>query len=249
MHLLQPFNVLLLGTSLALASLSETCRCAENTCTVMACGNPGLNGLPGRDGKDGTKEENGDQGVQVRGQQGFPGKAGPSGSPGIQGPPGQKGQKGDITALDALQRQVTALERNVQALQADLSRHKKILLTQGAMIVGEKIFVSTGQQDTFPNGKALCANAGGALASPKNVNENTALKTIANRNSMYAFLSINDIQTEGRFVYLNGAPVSYTNWKPGEPNDMNNEDCVVLLVDGIWNDISCEHKSLIICEV
>ncbi|XP_061490955.1 mannose-binding protein-like [Rhineura floridana] len=250
MYLLQFFIAVMLGTSLALASVPETSRCETNTCTLMACGNPGLNGLPGRDGKDGLKGEKGDQGVQVKGQQGFPGKAGPPGLPGIAGPSGQKGQKGEATAVDAVQRQVTALERDIQTLQADLTKYKKILWLQGAMRVGGKIFVSTGQQDTFSNGKKMCANAGAVLASPKSAAENTALKEVLKRSSKFAFLDINDIQTEGRFVYLNGAPVGYTNWKQGEPNDHNhNEDCVIVLEDALWNDVGCEFKALIVCEI
>ncbi|XP_060130980.1 mannose-binding protein isoform X2 [Zootoca vivipara] len=212
---LQIFITLMLGTSPALTTASET-----NTCTVMACGNPGIPGLPGRDGKDGAKGEKGDQGVQVRGQQGFPGKAGPPGLPGIAGPPGQKGQNGE-TAVVMLQQ----------------------------VKVGEKFFVSIGEA-TFSNGKRLCENGGAALASPKNAAENAALAEIVKRNSKAVFLDINDIQTEGRFVYLNGAPLRYTNWKQGEPNNYGNkEDCVAVLDDGLWNDLDCERKTLIVCEL
>lgn len=67
MRLLQRLNALVLGTSLALALIASANECEgrEGTCTVMACGNPGLNGLPGRDGKDGTKGEKGDQGKRI----------------------------------------------------------------------------------------------------------------------------------------------------------------------------------------
>uniref|UniRef100_A0A8C6VTT9 C-type lectin domain-containing protein n=1 Tax=Naja naja TaxID=35670 RepID=A0A8C6VTT9_NAJNA len=51
------------------------------------------------------------------------------------------------------------------------------------------------------------------------------------------------------FVYLNGQAVGYTNWKSSEPNNLDNEDCVVLLTDSLWNDIDCDHQTLIICEL
>uniref|UniRef100_A0A8D2JHN5 C-type lectin domain-containing protein n=1 Tax=Varanus komodoensis TaxID=61221 RepID=A0A8D2JHN5_VARKO len=102
---------------------------------------------------------------------------------------------------------------------------------------------------TFSGGKVLCEKAGGALATPRNVAENTALKDIVKRKSEYAFLAINDIQTEGRFVYLDGTPVNYKNWNRGEPNDLDNEDCAILHEDGLWNDIDCARKALIICEI
>ncbi|XP_028584276.1 mannose-binding protein-like [Podarcis muralis] len=241
---LRIFIALMLGTSPALATDSET-----NTCTVMACGNPGIPGLPGRDGRDGPKGEKGDQGVQVRGQQGFPGKAGPPGLPGIAGPPGQKGQKGEMAAITSTQQQLTALEKKIQTLQADLTKYKKIVMLQQVK-VGEKFFVSTGQELTYSNGKRLCENGGAALATPKNAAENAALAEIVKRNSKIVFLGINDIQTEGRFVYVNGAPLSYTNWKQGEPNNSGNkEDCVTIVEDGQWNDLDCERKTLTVCEL
>lgn len=116
------------------------------------------------------------------------------------------------------------------------------------MKVGGKIFVSTGQEDDYSKGKELCAKEGATLASPRNTAENAALQAMV--KSSYAFLDINDQQTEGRFVYLNGAPVTYTNWKTGEPNNHDNdEDCVVIVSNGLWNDLNCQRKSLIICEV
>ncbi|XP_054838741.1 mannose-binding protein-like [Eublepharis macularius] len=250
MYLLQLFTALVVGTSLVCAAAADASRSEANTCTVMACGNPGLNGLPGRDGKDGTKGEKGDQGVGLKGQQGYPGKAGPPGPTGMQGPPGQKGQKGETAATDSLQRRVTALENNLQALQAELNKSKKLVLLQG-LTVGQKTFISTHQQDTFSNGRALCAKAGAAVACPKNAAENTAVQELAKKDSKPAFLDITDTQTEGRFVYPNGSPVGYTNWKKGEPNNYNGvEDCTIILHENAeWNDYNCNSKWLIICEL
>lgn len=120
---------------------------------------------------------------------------------------------------------------------------------QGVTTIGGKTFVSTDQSDNFANGKALCSNAGGALAVATNVAENTALAAMAKRNGKHIFLGMSDLQTEGKFVYLNGQPVRYTKWKSSEPNNLNEEDCVILLPDSQWNDISCDHQTLIICEL
>ncbi|XP_025020909.1 mannose-binding protein-like, partial [Python bivittatus] len=151
-------------------------------------------------------------------------------------------------AVDTVQRQVAALEKTVQTLQAELSRSRKIFTMMGVTTVGGKTFVSTGWSDTFGNGRIFCNSAGGALAAPKSAAENAALTAMVKRNDKHIILSINDLQTEGRFVYLNGETLRYTNWKSEEPNDLKGEDCVVLQVDGLWNDISCNHKALIICE-
>ncbi|XP_060097023.1 mannose-binding protein-like [Heteronotia binoei] len=247
MHLLQLFTVLVVGTSLACAVISQASSSETNTCSVVACGMPGL---PGRDGRDGAKGEKGDQGVGLKGQQGSPGKAGPPGPMGIQGPSGEKGLKGETAAIDPVQNQVTALENKLLALQTEFNKYKNVVLLQG-LTVGQKTFFSTRHHDTFNNGRALCAKAEAAMAGPKNAAENAALHELTKRDSKYAFLAITDTQTEGKFVYANGAPLSYTNWNEGEPNDGNRaEDCATILAEnGRWNDLNCDHKSLIICEL
>ncbi|XP_015263348.1 PREDICTED: pulmonary surfactant-associated protein D-like [Gekko japonicus] len=246
MYLLQLFTALVMGTSLVCVVVSEVSSPETNTCSMVACGIPGL---PGRDGRDGTKGEKGDQGVGLKGYQGSPGKAGPPGPFGMQGPPGEKGQKGERAATDAVQNQVTALENKLQALQAEFNKYKNVVLLQG-LTVGQKTFFSTRRHDTFANGRALCAKAEATMACPKNAAENAAVHELTKRDSKFAYLDITDIQTEGRFVYANGAPLSYTNWKGGEPNNYNGiEDCVIIVPEnGLWNDYNCDQKSLIICE-
>ncbi|XP_077206968.1 mannose-binding protein-like [Paroedura picta] len=246
MYLLQLFMALVVGTSLEDTIVSESSRPETNTCPVMACGIPGL---PGRDGRDGNKGEKGDQGVGQKGQQGSPGKAGPLGPTGMQGSPGAKGQKGETAATDVVQKQVTALENRLQALQAEFNRYKNVVLLQG-LTVGQKAFFSTHQHANFANGRALCAKAEAIMACPKNSAENAAVHELARRDSKIVFLDIADIQTEGRFKYANGELVSYTNWKAGEPNDSGgNEDCVTMYTEnGQWNDYNCNEKALIICE-
>ncbi|XP_048362422.1 mannose-binding protein C [Sphaerodactylus townsendi] len=253
MHLLQLFTALVLGTSLGCAAASEEFRPEANTCPqVITCGNPGLNGLPGRDGRDGAKGEKGDQGVGVRGQQGFPGKAGPPGPVGERGEAGvqgQKGEKGETPATDIFQQQIYALESRFQELHDECNNYKQAVLLQG-MTVGQKTFISTHQHDTFANGRARCAKAGAALACPMNADENAAVQELAKRGAKFAFLNVNDLQTEGLFVYENGKALGYTNWKKGEPNNYGgNEDCVVIIPENAqWNDFNCEQRGLIICE-
>uniref|UniRef100_A0A452RAZ2 C-type lectin domain-containing protein n=1 Tax=Ursus americanus TaxID=9643 RepID=A0A452RAZ2_URSAM len=43
--------------------------------------------------------------------------------------------------------------------------------------------------------------------------------------------------------------LTYSNWKKNEPNNHGSgEDCVILLEDGLWNDISCQASFLAVCE-
>ncbi|XP_003207822.1 mannose-binding protein isoform X1 [Meleagris gallopavo] len=254
MTILQPFSALLLCLSLMMATSSLTTDKPEEkmySCPIIQCSAPAVNGLPGRDGRDGPKGEKGDPGEGLRGLQGLPGKAGPPGLKGEVGPQGVKGQKGErgIVVTDDLQRQITALEAKIRILEDDLIRYKKAMILKDIVNVAKKMFVATGKKDNFEKGKSLCAKAGGMLASPRNEAENTALKDLVSPSSQ-AYIGISDAQTEGKFMYLSGGPLTYSNWKPGEPNNMKNEDCAVIEDSGKWNDLDCSNSNIfIICEL
>lgn len=44
-----------------------------------------------------------------------------------------------------------------------------------------------------------------------------------------SYFGLNDIQTEGLFVNTDSTPVDFTAWNPKEPNNVNEEDCVLML--------------------
>ncbi|NXJ75843.1 MBL protein, partial [Trogon melanurus] len=253
MTLLQPSNAFILWLSLLMVPSSVNMDKPEEktySCPVIQCSAPAVIGLPGRDGRDGPKGEKGEPGEELRGPPGFPGKVGPPGLKGDLGPQGVKGEKGErgIVVADDLQRKVTALETKIQVLEAELNKYKQALILKKIKSIGKKIFVSTGKEDTFANGKSLCEKAGSILASPRNEAENTAVKDLI-APSKQAYIGISDEQTEGRFMYLNGGAVTYSNWKDGEPNNLKNEDCAVIQDSGKWNDVNCLSSNvLIICE-
>ena len=59
---------------------------------------------------------------------------------------------------------------------------------------------------------------------------------------------MHDIEVEGQFMYTDGTEADYFNWRDGQPNNLNNEDCVILLVDGTMNDLSCLRRSNFVCK-
>lgn len=48
-------------------------------------------------------------------------------------------------------------------------------------------------------------------------------------------------------------PVTYSNWQPGQPNNVgSNQDCLLLQYpdnDWTWGDVDCAEKHPFICEV
>nr|XP_006211678.1 mannose-binding protein A-like [Vicugna pacos] len=246
MFLFSSLPVLLLCVVTASSSETKTCEDAQKTCSVVACGIPVTNGTPGRDGRDGPKGEKGEPGQGLRGLQGPPGKMGPPGNVGSPGPLGPKGSKGDRGDSSVAEAKLANLEGQLRRLRSELDHVKKLQVFSLGQKPGKKLYVTNGKKMTFSQVKALCAGFQATVATPRNAEENKAIQDVAQDN---AFLGITDEVTEGHFAYVTGGRITYSNWKSNEPNDHGSgEDCVVLLSDGLWNDISCSASFLAVCE-
>ncbi|XP_077323746.1 uncharacterized protein LOC143958164 isoform X2 [Lithobates pipiens] len=218
-----------------------------------ASGPPGLQGISGPTGAKGERGVNGAPGAP-----GTPGVAGPTGtkgergSSGLAGPQGPKGERGDSTApaIENLKLQVTGLDRRMRDLQSDLEKHGKALsFTKGFARSGDKIYIINGIEATYFDAKSSCAISGGQLASPRTPEENQAIFTLRKQVDKHAFLGINDLQKEGDFRYPSGGTIIYSNWAPGEPNNVGGkEHCVEMRETGKWNDENCTEKRLFVCE-
>ncbi|NWZ01216.1 SFTPA protein, partial [Loxia curvirostra] len=114
--------------------------------------------------------------------------------------------------------------------------------------VGEKILASNGKKADFASALQSCEEAGGTLAAPRNEEENKAVLDIVKEYNQYAYLGIRKGETSGQVKYLDGMPLSYSNWHQHEPNGQGKEKCVEMYTDGTWNDKKCNMYRLTICE-
>uniref|UniRef100_A0A668A7N4 C-type lectin domain-containing protein n=1 Tax=Myripristis murdjan TaxID=586833 RepID=A0A668A7N4_9TELE len=67
------------------------------------------------------------------------------------------------------------------------------------------------------------------------------------------WIGLSDLETEGKWKWLDGSSLSYTYWGPGEPNSDGgkNEDCGEIRFHdrrNRWNDESCGSSNFWICE-
>nr|XP_020040312.1 mannose-binding protein A-like [Castor canadensis] len=240
MILIPSLPLLLLCTVRVSSSELKTCEEAQKTCSVINCS------VPGRDGRDGAKGEKGEPGQGLRGLQGPPGKVGPPGNTGFPGLPGIKGHKGDPGDSSVTETKVANLEREINILKSELEHTKKLLHFSLGKKSGKKFYVTNGEMMPFSKVKSLCRELRATVAAPKDAEENRAIQNVANDN---AFLGITDEVTEGQFMYVTGGRLTYSNWRKDEPNNHGSgEDCVIILKEGIWNDISCSASFLAVCE-
>ncbi|XP_017897961.1 PREDICTED: collectin-46 [Capra hircus] len=223
-------------------------------------GAPGMQGSPGLKGERGAPGEIGAPGragaagpAGAIGPQGPSGARGPPGLKGDRGTPGERGEKGEsgLAEVNALRQRVTILEGHLRRFQNAFSQYKKAVLFPDGQAVREKIFKTAGVVKSYSDAQQLCTEAKGQLASPRSAAENEAVTQLARAHKENAYLSMNDISTEGRFTYPSGEILVYSNWASGEPNNSNDgqpEHCVEIYPEGKWNDIPCSEQRLVICE-
>ena len=83
--------------------------------------------------------------------------------------------------------------------------------------------------------ESTCNSLGGHLVSINSAEENAFLTDILTLQS--AWIGLSDVANEGVFEWSNGQALSYSNWYPGQPNNYNNnQDYVELMNTGYWND-------------
>lgn len=112
-------------------------------------------------------------------------------------------------------------------------------------------FCSSGQ--SFNGAEAICTAKGAHLASINTIMEQqTARSHASGISGADWWIGLSDATSEGAFAWLDGSPVTYTNWEPGEPNDHGSgEDCGEMKVsdNGIWNDVPCGESKPFMCSV
>ena len=99
----------------------------------------------------------------------------------------------------------------------------------------------------FTQAQNYATQLGGYLAVINSQEENDFLVSVADGQF---WLGLTDAGTEGSFHWINGEPLDYQNWAPGEPNNYNgNQDHVFVYSDGTWDDTNGNSEIWVIVEV
>ncbi|XP_060084318.1 perlucin-like [Ylistrum balloti] len=110
------------------------------------------------------------------------------------------------------------------------------------------------QTGSWAEAGSYCRNFNAKLAEPKDEAEfvfirNTIKSRIRVNNEYY--LGGTDICYEGEWIWASTMePITNAHWSPGEPNNyFLKENCMTVLLNGLWNDISCETSLPFVCEI
>jgi hypothetical protein len=108
---------------------------------------------------------------------------------------------------------------------------------------GTSCFLFFGTAKTWTQAKAACDALPGHLAKITSVAQNTIVAQLSLNTD--SFIGATDAATEGTFLWEDGTPLTYMNFRTGEPNNGSGqyqEDCLVLSgkksTDG-WDDRPC----------
>ncbi|XP_051828478.1 low affinity immunoglobulin epsilon Fc receptor isoform X3 [Antechinus flavipes] len=120
---------------------------------------------------------------------------------------------------------------------------------EGWQFFQKKCYFFGKESKTWSQAKFACINLQGRLVSIKSREEQSFLTK--NANNKGCWIGLRDLDIEGEFQWMDGSPLNYTNWSPGEPNNQGQgEDCVAMRpFNGKWNDAYCRgYQDSWICE-
>uniref|UniRef100_A0A8C4UHR9 Macrophage mannose receptor 1 n=1 Tax=Falco tinnunculus TaxID=100819 RepID=A0A8C4UHR9_FALTI len=121
----------------------------------------------------------------------------------------------------------------------------------GWITKGDKQYFFSTEKIPMEKARTFCKSNHGDLATIEDNSERKFLwKSILKNGKLESYLIGLFQNADRQFSWMDGSPVHYAAWAPGEPNfAAGQENCVVLNKrDGLWNDVSCGFSNGYICE-
>uniref|UniRef100_A0A914PM20 C-type lectin domain-containing protein n=1 Tax=Panagrolaimus davidi TaxID=227884 RepID=A0A914PM20_9BILA len=107
----------------------------------------------------------------------------------------------------------------------------------------------------FASAEIECVQNGGHLVSIHDVFTNTLL---AQQGGIYFhestitdfWIGLNNMMPSGNWTWMDGTPLDFTDWAPGEPKNVTGNNCATLSInDGYWRSENCFKTKPYICKV
>merc|ERR1712013_752178 len=132
------------------------------------------------------------------------------------------------------------------ANQAQCSQASQVC-EAGYTALGKKCLKMMDKPANYLAALTTCISMGSSLASIESMAEQEIVYSMA--GSTGAWLGLTDFLDEGVFSWVDGTAVGFTNWRGGQPNNINNnQHCVWMTGSGVWDDIACKESRYFICQ-
>ncbi|XP_041534183.1 low affinity immunoglobulin epsilon Fc receptor isoform X4 [Microtus oregoni] len=140
------------------------------------------------------------------------------------------------TASDSLEK----LQEEVAKLRIEMLLSKGVTCStcpKNWLHFQQKCYYFGNDSKRWIQARFTCSDLKGRLVSIHSQEEQDFLMKHTNKDS---WIGLRDLNVEGEFIWMDGSPVGYSNWSPGEPNNAGQgEDCVMMRGSGQWNDAFC----------
>ncbi|CAN9497611.1 unnamed protein product [Ophioblennius macclurei] len=150
--------------------------------------------------------------------------------------------------ISSLTEERNQLNANLTKMSEYISRLEMECPTGWDKFNGSCYFVSA-TLGTWDEGREDCKQRGADLVVIESSEESKFLSK--NKDS---WIGLNDREEEGVWKWVNGAPLTFTDWEKNQPDNWNGnkesptEDCVHIAHTYQWNDLPCIASQKWICE-
>lgn len=112
---------------------------------------------------------------------------------------------------------------------------------------GSSCYRISSQNAAWPDALETCQSWGGSLV---NIDSREEDDLLGERMTTTFWIAASDRVQEGQMFWSGGAPLAFSNWTQGQPDDFQGrEDCVVKTAPaGTWNDRPCGNVFPYVCE-
>ena len=116
----------------------------------------------------------------------------------------------------------------------------------GSGVANGHLYRSVTAAASWDAARQTCDDDGAYLVVIDDAGENGHVRTVGSGNR---WIGLSDLDTEGDFVWVTGAPSGYRNWHMGSPTNSETDDCVRMRgSNGQWEVRSCDEDNAYICE-
>ncbi|XP_051240100.1 CD209 antigen-like protein E [Dicentrarchus labrax] len=147
---------------------------------------------------------------------------------------------------------IEAILKNVTKERDELKRKLAIFAEyshQGWMYFNDSFYYISSQKKSWQDSRSDCLQRGADLMIINNKEE----QEFTRHFQRLVWIGLTDRETEGKWKWVDGTPLTTSYWATNEPNSYKgrDEDCGEIKYyddENSWNDQSCESQNIWICE-